>query len=63
MCEEGLLCQECGCPGEMECNYPPRETMDCKLDDHLVCGCCANNIDRMSFRSEEDGQIELLKAT
>jgi len=61
-----VLCEECGCAGNEDCVYPPKpeESFEhgCQLDEHLTCPCCANGINRMKYRPEEDGQKELFNA-
>lgn len=52
-------CYQCGCTGNKECTYPPEGEVDCSLDDQMVCRCCGKGINRMKYRPEEDGQIEM----
>jgi hypothetical protein len=54
-----ILCETCKCPGNGECPYPPSPLVDCALDDAGVCPCCRAGIDRMTYRPEDDGQMEL----
>lgn len=53
-------CKQCGCPGNIECTYPPEEWPGCELDPCGVCKCCNAGINRMTYRPEEDGQIKLM---
>lgn len=56
------LCEKCGCPGNQECLYPPDDKdWTCELDRRGYCPCCLENIDRMTYRPEEDGQEDMFK--
>lgn len=56
------VCLDCGCPGNLKCLYPPKQPddiEDCSLDGRGSCYCCGEGIDRMNYRPEEDGQIDM----
>ena len=58
---ERAKCEICGCTGNKECLYPPEGEQDCRLSEQMICACCIAGDNRMSYRPEEDGQMNLLE--